>query len=783
MPQQKFGRLALRVRTLMVVAIVSGVPCAAFAQASYLNLTLQEAFELLERDGLVILYSSDLIKPWMRVREEPAVNAPRERLSEILLPYDIVVEDGPDGALVLVRSEAVVTSPEVEAATASMPVRVADEPDLAEIIVSASQYFFVHGTPATVTSFTAADLQIVPDFGDDPLRTMALLPGAASSDFSAKANVRGGEADETLVRFDDLRLYNPFHLKDFQAFFSSIDPQIASDINVYTGAFPVAFGDRMSSVIEIEPLEPDEQSIREISLSFFNASLMSAGRFNDDKTDWVVSGRRGNMDLILDFVETTIGEPSYVDLYGRLRHAFSDSISVAANVLLFDDNVLLFNDDNEERVSADYRDEYYWLRIDLKPSEKIFGNVLVARSELDSERRGTAIQPGVSSGSLDDVQSITIESLQTDWSWRIAEPLEMQIGGEIRSSEGRYMYRDDAQFDLLLLEPGAPATPIRSRDLSAVVDGDQYGAYLNLRWAPWADITAEAGLRWDKETLSPQSDDQIGPRVSLLYRVGDKTDLRLSWGRFFQAQAPNELQISDGETEFFPAERADHLVGSVEHQFQSGITLRVEAYEKIYKELRPRYENLLNTFTFLPELKPDRVRVAPERATAKGLEVTLRRPDSNPLGWWVSYTWSEAKDKIAGVESRRSWDQSHYFSAGINYRTEKWELSMAGNYHTGWPTTSVRLAQTDPVPLIETGPRNNGRLSHYRSIDARVARIFRFSDTNTLTVFFEVSNVFNRTNDCCVQFEINTDSGTPELETEPEPYLPRFPSAGFIWRF
>ena len=781
MPQKGFGHVATRVRTFVVLAIA--LPCAAVAQSEYQNLTLEQAFEALERDGLLILYSSDLVKPWMRVRDEPASDTPREILVEILIPHDILVEDGPDDTLLLVRNQAVAEAPDVEATPIAAAVIAPQEPDLAEIIVSTSQYNFVRGSPATVTSFSAADLQITPDFSDDPLRTLAVLPGAARGDFSAKVNVRGGGSDETLVRFDDLRLYNPFHLKDFQAFFSAIDPQIASDINVYTGAFPVSFGDRMSSVIEIEPLQAEEKLIREISLSFFNASLMSAGRFNDDKTDWLVSGRRGNMDLILEFVETKVGEPSYVDLYGRIRHAFTDSISVSANFLLFDDNVLLFMDDDEERATADYRDEYYWLRIDLVPSANLAGNILIARTELDGDRSGRVIQPGVAFGSLDEMQTVTIESLQADWSWRVAEPLEIQFGGEIRSSEGRYSYRDDAQFELLFLEPGAPNTPTRTRNLDAIVDGEQYGAYLNLRWEPLTRLTAEAGLRWDKETLSPESDDQLSPRISALYRLGKNTDLRASWGRFFQAQAPNELQISDGETTFFPAERSDQVVASLEHRLSSGIELRIEAYEKAYKQLRPRYENLLNTFVYLPELKPDRVRVAPDRATAKGLEIMLRRPASDPLGWWVNYTWSEVKDTINGVKSRRNWDQQHGVNAGVNYRTEKWELSVAGKYHSGWPTTSANLASGGPVPLVATGPRNDRRLSNYRSVDARVARLYQFSEANTLTVFVEVSNVFDHTNDCCVQFEIEPSTAMLNLETEKEPYLPRFPSAGFIWRF
>ena len=100
----------------------------------------------------------------------------------------------------------------------------------------------------------------MPDIGEDPVRAVARLPGVASQDFSSRVHLRGGTAEETLVRFDDLRLYNPYHLKDFFGVFSSIDPAIVSDIRVYTGGFPVAFGDRSSGVVDIAPRLPARNS-------------------------------------------------------------------------------------------------------------------------------------------------------------------------------------------------------------------------------------------------------------------------------------------------------------------------------------------------------------------------------------------------------------------------------------------------------------------------------------------------------------------------------------------
>ena len=67
------------------------------------NLTIEQALDRLEADGLSILYSSDLIRPWMRVREEPESTVPQGVLKQILAPYRLTVADGPDGTLMIVR--------------------------------------------------------------------------------------------------------------------------------------------------------------------------------------------------------------------------------------------------------------------------------------------------------------------------------------------------------------------------------------------------------------------------------------------------------------------------------------------------------------------------------------------------------------------------------------------------------------------------------------------------------------------------------------------------------
>ncbi|NJN39742.1 MAG: Plug domain-containing protein [Gammaproteobacteria bacterium] len=239
--------------TLPIFTTSSAGAAGAAGAAEYHGLSLEAALEQLRADGLDLFYSSDLVKPWMRVEREPRAIEPRALLAEILAPHGIRYADGPDGSLLLVRAEQ--RAPRV--ASPGSAHRPAPAP-LDSVVVSASHYRFGDESPISPTVLTVTKLESQPDIGEDPLLAVARLPGVARQDFSSRSHLRGGADTETLVRFDDLRLYNPYHLKDFFGAISSIDPGIISDVQVYTGGFPVSFGDRSSGVVDIAPRLPGQ---------------------------------------------------------------------------------------------------------------------------------------------------------------------------------------------------------------------------------------------------------------------------------------------------------------------------------------------------------------------------------------------------------------------------------------------------------------------------------------------------------------------------------------------
>jgi hypothetical protein len=772
--------------TLAAVGSVTAAKVVCAASTPLAGLSIENAIGVFERDGLRIFYSTDLVKPSMRVEAEPRAADPAAELAEILAAFGLTTQPGPNGSLLVVRGperddradqSRELALPPNDDVPVEPPPRV-----LEEVVVTTSQYELRRAIAASQRLLTHQDLEYLPTLGDDSIRAVAWLPGTASNGVSARANVRGGEIAETLVRVDGLRLYDPFHLKDFQSIFSTIDPRIVNSMNVYTGGFPATFGDRMSGVIDVRTMPAQQALYHEIGFSFFNSSVLSSGQYADGRGQWLASVRRSNLDLMYGKFSDQPDRPRYTDAFTKIGYEISDRLKITGNVLYSKDDIALSDDvDREESAQADHRDLYAWVGFEHFPSKEMNGRTLLARAELDGYRRGASEKAGVSTGTLADVRSFSIDTIESDWSRHINSRLLVIFGGSASRLEGRYDYADEVEYDLLFDVDGAPTDTSRSRSISVQPTGRQYGLFATLRYDWTERIATEIGARWDKQTLDAAHSDTLGPRLGVRFAFSARTNFRASWGRFHQSQAVNELQVSDGVQEFFAPQRSDHVVIGLDHAFENGVGIRIEGYEKSMQDLRPRYENLLNTMILLPELKPDRIRIAPSSAHARGVELTFDG-GQRALQWWASYGWAQVRDRIADESVPRSWDQTDAVSAGLNWDTEKWNASFALMYRSGWPISRVVLDASGETPIASVVGYNSERLDFYRSVDLRLTRKIALA-RSTLAVSLEIANLFDRNNPCCLEYEIGDEEDTGTLVLDPLYYLPMIPSVGLLWKF
>ena len=384
---------------------------------------------------------------------------------------------------------------------------------------------------------------------------------------------------------------------------------------------------------------------------------------------------------------------------------------------------------------------------------------------------------------VSDDRDVRQVSLLQDWVWAPSDAHRTHWGLRVTYSDARFHYDAQAEYGGLQAIILDPVSAI-SRSLRANPKGANYAAYVSDRWKLSRRAMVEWGLRWDDQTYTQlQSDAQLSPRISFMYRVSDKTEMRISAGRYQQSQPVQSLQIEDGITQYSPAQRANHFVAGLRYLAPGDTAIRIEAFLKDIDRVRPRYENLYDPLGIIPELQADRVRVAPSRAAARGIEISADR-STTAWTWWASYTWSKVTDRIDGRDVSRSWDQRHAVQAGISWHNEHWSFSAAASVHSGWPTTGLQLVETgvdaddEPIYAAVPGPRNDEQLPTFSSVDARLSRKFNLR-RGSLLAFVEISNLFNRRNVCCIDWDL--DDG--ELERGLDYWTPLLPAIGVLWEF
>lgn len=770
-------RFALFAAALSLAAFTPREAPAADPTRTFVGRAVGDVLNDLRSQGLTFIYNTRILPAELRVEREPVARNGLGLATEILAAHRLSVSQAAPGVYAVVAQEAVVRSP----AEAPAAVRAGDA-TLEEVVVHTSRYALIADLGVSESLLTQEQVQNMPRLADEPLRAAQRLPGVASNGFSSFGPVRGGLPNETAIILDGLRLYEPFHLKNFLSPVSLLDSRLIQSMEIYLGGFPVPYGDRMSAMIDAKSVHPAQPRYYEAGLSLFHASALASATFADDRGRGLISARRSNIGDLAHYSEKDYGEPQYADGFMRLDYRFDDATRATFNALMSSDRITALTDSGRQRADAEYRNAYAWGTLEHDWSDRFSSRAILSYTDVVNERHGVVNDPA-RVGAVRDERNFHIIGLRVENELR-SDAVEHRFGAEVRRVWGGYDYSSDVLFAPGFPLPDSPGARVQ-RAAAPKPDGFETSAYWDGRVDLGARWTIQSGLRFDSQTYDGSGDAaQWGPRLNVLYTLSDATRLRASWGRFFQAQGVNELQVEDGVDRFHQAQHADHVIVSLDHSLDAGLDLRIEAYRKDYRHTSPRFENLFNPLVLLPEIELDRVMIDPDSARAEGVEVLLRMPPRGSWSGWLGYSWSRAEDRIAGRTVKRSWDQTHAVNLGVAWAHGPWAVTLTDTFHTGWPITRLSLSTAaDGAQQLIVGERNSERLDFYNSLDFRITRTFALS-RGALDVFIEASNTLSRSNPCCIDYNItNHADGSVTLDQDLDSWLPLVPSAGVLWRY
>lgn len=621
----------------------------------------------------------------------------------------------------------------------------------------------------TLTGHEVANLASV--LADDPLRAVQSLPGVTSNDdFSSEFSVRGAPFARVGVYLDGVLLHAPFHTTDGVAANGSLSVfsgDLADDVTLYQGAWPVRFGDRTAGVLNVETRSGTRDAVRtQVSASASNAAALAEGPFGSRRQGaWVVAVRKSYLRYILDRVDFGDQPPlafAFDDVQARVDYDLGPKAAVSVNVL-----------DGASSVDRSrYRDElgpntvmtsgfhFTLLNLGLRYATP---RLLLSTHAAWSREAGDVGNRDAVPLSNARHQEATVRS---DVTWQAAPRAAVEAGADLRYLRDRGAAR---QFVY------APApTPV---DDVFAGTGWEGGAYAQLSGSAGPARLA-AGVRRDRHSVSGVA--VTSPYLSASWTLAPATRVEVDWGRY--AQYPELAQSFSrfGSTALRP-ERATHYDVLLEERLGARTRFRVEAYDRHDRDLLAR--SALDPRVSAAGAVVDADPAAPwrnaQRGSARGVQATVQRRTANGLTGWIAYAYDRAvvrDDTIDGPFPSDD-DQRHTATVYLSRRvTPSVNVSGHVSVGSGMPLPGFYRRDGDGYALDRS--RNQLRAPIYQRTDLRINKAYvrtRF----TATLFAEVVNATNHTNrdfDSPGPYDPATGRSTPVFYS----MFPVLPSVGVV---
>lgn len=153
----------------------------------------------------------------------------------------------------------------------------------------------------------------------------------SNNELTSQYSVRGGNYDENLIYVNDFEVFRPYLVRSGQQEgLSFINPEMVRNINFYNGGFQSKYGDKMSSVLDIQYKKPKSFG-GSAYVSLLEQGLELEGTSKNKKFTYITGIRQRTNSSLLSSQETKgIYVPASVDFQTYLTWQLSQRWSVEA---------------------------------------------------------------------------------------------------------------------------------------------------------------------------------------------------------------------------------------------------------------------------------------------------------------------------------------------------------------------------------------------------------------------------------------------------------------------
>ncbi len=146
----------------------------------------------------------------------------------------------------------------------------------------------------------------------------------SNNELTSQYSVRGGNYDENLIYINDFEIFRPYLVRSGQQEgLSFINPEMARNISFYNGGFQAKYGDKMSSVLDIQYKKP-RQFGGSAYISFLEQGFHLEGSAKKERLTYLFGVRnRSNRNLLSSQETKGAYIPSSSDVQGYITYKLS----------------------------------------------------------------------------------------------------------------------------------------------------------------------------------------------------------------------------------------------------------------------------------------------------------------------------------------------------------------------------------------------------------------------------------------------------------------------------
>ena len=151
----------------------------------------------------------------------------------------------------------------------------------------------------------------------------------SNNELTSQYSVRGGNYDENLIYLNDFEIFRPYLVRSGQQEgLSFINPEMAKNINFYNGGFQAKYGDKMSSVLDIQYKKPRTFG-GSAYVSLLEQGLHLEGSAKKEKITYLIGVRnRSNRNLLSSQETKGAYIPSSTDLQAYVTYQVSEKLQL-----------------------------------------------------------------------------------------------------------------------------------------------------------------------------------------------------------------------------------------------------------------------------------------------------------------------------------------------------------------------------------------------------------------------------------------------------------------------